>query len=221
MCGRMATLLPHDAMAQLFGAAMANDLPDVPNYNVCPTLSVAVVTSETTVRRLRPMRWGFIPHWYKAANGGPLLINARAETIAEKPAFKAACRARRCLIPAAGFYEWERPEGGEKLPWFVQRADGAPMVFAGIWQDWEGDGQRLTTCAVVTTEATGEIARIHHRSPVILEEGDWGKWLGEEGHGAALLMQPPAEGVVRTYRVGKAVNSNRASGPELLEPLED
>ena len=136
MCGRMAITLPHDAMAQLFQAAPANDLPEVPSYNVCPTNAVAVVTSDASRRAYRPMRWGFIPAWYKAPNDGPLLINARSETVAEKPAFRAAVRTRRCLLPCTGFYEWDRTEPKAPLPWFVSRADGTPLVMAGLWQDW-------------------------------------------------------------------------------------
>ena len=117
----MAITLPHDAMAQLFAATPDNDLPEVPNYNVCPTVQIAVVTAG---RRYRPMRWGFVPSWYDKPTGGPLLINARAETIAEKPAFRAAVRDRRCLITCNGFYEWERADPKHPLPWFVTRTDG-------------------------------------------------------------------------------------------------
>lgn len=217
MCGRMAITLPHAAMSQLFRATPANDLPEVPNFNVCPTVQVAAVTSQGGGRRYRPVRWGFIPHWYKKPNGGPLLINARAETIAEKPAFKDACRTRRCIIPAAGFYEWERPEDGSKLPWFVQRSDAAPMAFAAIWQDW---GDLGSTAAIVTTAANRAMSKIHHRIPVILEPDDWALWLGEEGRGAATLMQATGEDTLQFHRVSTAVNSNRATGPDLIEPLE-
>lgn len=220
MCGRMAVTLPHDAMAQVFDAAPANDLPEVPNYNVCPTTQVATVTSDAGTRHLRPMRWGFVPHWYKSVNDGPLLINARAETIAEKPAFRTACRERRCLVPASGFYEWTRLEDGTKLPWYITRRDGAPLAFAGIWQDWERDGEALTTCAIVTTGANEAMSEIHHRIPVVLEQEDWPLWLGEAGKGAATLMQTPAEDVLAFHRVSRAVNSNRASGPELIEPID-
>lgn len=216
MCGRMALTLPHDAMAQMFQATPANDLPEVPNFNTCPTVQVAAVTADGGARRYRPVRWGFIPHWYDAPNAGPLLINARAETIAEKPAFKAACRARRCIIPAAGFYEWERPEDGSKLPWYVQRSDGAPMAFAAIWQDW---GEVGATAAIVTTAANAAMGKIHHRIPVILEPEDWALWLGEEGKGAAPLMQATGEETLQFHRVDTAVNSNRASGARLVEPI--
>ncbi|MCF2872533.1 SOS response-associated peptidase [Octadecabacter sp. G9-8] len=218
MCGRMALTLPHAAMSQLFRAAPANDLPDVPNYNVCPTVQVSAVTAGEGGRRYAPVRWGFIPHWYKKANGGPLLINARAETIAQKPAFMAACRQRRCIIPASGFYEWERPEDGSKLPWYVQRSDGSPMAFAAIWQDW---GDQGATAAIVTTAANAAMAKIHHRIPVILEPDDWALWLGEEGKGAAPLMQATSEDTLQFHRVDTAVNSNRAAGPHLIDPLKN
>ncbi|MCI2399164.1 SOS response-associated peptidase [Aliiroseovarius subalbicans] len=216
MCGRFALTLPTDAMAALFGAIPANDLPIVPNFNICPTNNVHVVwTGEN--RRLSAMRWGFLPFWYKTPTDGPLLINARAETIAEKPAFRAACRERRCLIPTTGFYEWSKGSGGERLPWYIQRADKAPLVMAGIWQDWGED--KLPTCAIVTCAANQAIAEIHHRMPVVLEQADWAKWLGEGGHGAAPLMRPAGEDVLRFHRVDPKVNSNRASGPELVEPV--
>ncbi len=215
MCGRFAILLPVDAMARLFAAVPGNDLPPVPNYNVCPTDRVHVIRA-LEGRRLGAARWGFVPHWYKAPNGGPLLINARAETLADKPAFREAARARRCLIPASGFYEWSRGENGARLPWYITRRDGAPMAFAGIWQEW---GELGATCAIVTAAAAADMAAIHHRVPVLVEPGDWPLWLGEAGHGAARLLRAPAEGVLRFHRVGDAVNSNRAAGPGLIEPI--
>jgi len=219
MCGRMAITLPHEAMAQIFDAVPANDLPEVPNYNVCPTVQVHTVTASEGSRRLRPMRWGFVPHWYKTPSDGPLLINARSETIAEKPAFRAACRSRRCLVPASGFYEWTRLEDGTKLPWFIHRTDGAPLAFAAVWQEWERGEERLTTVAIVTTQANETMARIHHRMPVILEPGDWPLWLGEADGKAAPLMTAAPDGAVTAYRVDPAVNSNRATGPDLIAPI--
>jgi len=221
MCGRFAVTLPNDAMAQLFAAAPANDLPDTPNYNVCPTNPVHVVTAPNGQRRLSVMRWGFIPHWYKSPTDGPLLINARAETIARKPAFATACRERRCLIPAAGFYEWTKDDSGNRLPWFIRHADETPLALAGIWQDWGQGEDRVTTCAIVTCAANPAMARIHHRMPVIAAQEDWPLWLGEAGHGAATLMHAPPDDALTFWRVDQAVNSNRASGPDLIEPIED
>jgi len=212
----MAITLPHDAMAQLFEAVPANDLPAVPNFNVCPTDRVHVVASDAG-RRLVAMRWGFLPHWYKAENGGPLLINARGETIAAKPAFRAAVRERRCLIPASGFYEWTKDPGGNRLPWYITRADGAPVVMAGVWQVWGDDA--LATFAIVTTGANAAMAALHHRMPVILAPEDWAPWLGEAGHGAARLICAAPEDALVWHRVDRAVNSNRASGEGLIAPV--
>jgi putative SOS response-associated peptidase YedK len=220
MCGRMAINLPQDAMAQLFAATPDNDLPQGPNYNVCPTMPITVATSDAGHRRLRAMRWGFVPRWYKSLTDGPLLINARSETIAEKPAFREACRERRCLVATEGFYEWKREKGQTPLPWFVSRADGAPLVMAGVWQRWQGaEGEAIDSCAIVTCAANDLMAPVHDRLPVILEPKDWPLWLGEAGRGAAPLMRPAAEGILKMHRVGTEVNSNRASGPELIEPL--
>lgn len=219
MCGRFAITLPPEAMAHLFDAVPGNDVPGGERFNVCPTQTIAVCTAGEGGRRLRGMRWGFLPHWYKTPTDGPLLINARSETVAEKPAFRAACRERRCLVPVDGFYEWTRETGKQPLPWFIRRADGEPMVFGGIWQDWEREGERMAACAVVTCPAGPGMSAIHDREPLVLERGDWGKWLGEEGKGAAVLMKPAAEGVLTWHRVGTEVNSNRAEGAGLIEPI--
>lgn len=220
MCGRFAITLPTDAMAQLFAATPANDLPRVPNYNVCPTNPVHVIHSPEGVgRQLVAMRWGFIPHWYKSPSDGPLLINARAETIAEKPAFRAACRERRAAIVASGFYEWTKDEAGNRMPWYITRNDGAPIAFAAVWQDWARGDDPMRTCAIVTTAANKAMSQIHHRMPVILEQSELPLWLGEAGKGAATLMTGADENTFVWHRVDRAVNSNRASGPELIEPL--
>jgi len=171
------------------------------------------VVSDGQSRRLRTLRWGFIPAWYKQPSDGPLLINARAETIATKPAFREACRTRRCLIPASGFYEWTKDDGGLRWPHYFYNADGSPMVFAGIWQEW----QDLVTCAIVSCAAGPSMAAIHHREPVTVAPNDWALWLGEDGRGAARLMHAAPEGRIARHAVDRAVNSNRARGPELIE----
>lgn len=219
MCGRFVITHPNDEMAQLFEAAPANDLPEVPNYNVCPTTQIHVVVSGETQRRLRAMRWGFIPHWAKAENDGPLLINARSETIAEKPAFRAAARHRRCLIPASGFYEWTKDEEGKRLPWFIHAPDRHLLAFAGVWQEWERGEAAHTTCAIVTTAANPRMATLHHRMPVLLAREDWPLWLGEAGKGAATLMTAAPEDALAWHRVDPRVNSNRAHGEDLIAPL--
>ena len=223
MCGRFSLTLPSDAMAQLFNAVPANDLPDVPNYNICPTNGVHTVTFQDGQRRLVPLRWGFIPHWYKKPNDGPLLINARAETIADKPAFRSACRDRRAVIVASGFYEWTR-DGDVRLPWYITRTDAAPLAFAALWQDWAPKGEDtapMRTAAIVTTAANTPMSAIHHRMPVLLEPDDIGLWLGENGKGAARLMRAAPDDALRWHRVSRAVNSNRAAGSALIEPSDD
>jgi putative SOS response-associated peptidase YedK len=226
MCGRFALTLPHDAMARLFEAVPANDLPPVPRFNICPTQAVHVVRmgAGEGARRLVAMRWGFVPQWYKTPSDGPLLINARAETLSEKPAFRAAARARRCLIPADGFYEWTKAEDGARLPWYIRRRDAAPLVMAGVWQEWGATGDRIATCAIVTTAASRDIDTLHHRMPLILDPANWPLWLGDAGHGAARLMQPGPqgwpEGRLEAWRVDPAVNSNRAEGAALRTPIE-
>lgn len=219
MCGRLAISLPKEAMTELFQATPANDLPQTPNYNVCPTDNIHTVTSDQGTRHLRAMRWGFVPSWYATLAGGPLLINARSETITEKPAFRDACQSRRCLIPADGFYEWARNAGEKPIPYRVLKSDEQPMAMAGIWQNCEIDGSIIATCAIVTTGANKTMGKIHHRLPVIIGPEDWPLWLGEAGKGAANLMQPVAEYVLDLQRVSTAVNSSRASGPKLWEKI--
>lgn len=208
-------------MAQLFEAVPGNDLPDVPNYNICPTNHVhTVLTDDSGQRRLTSMRWGFIPRWYKKPNGGPLLINARGESIAEKPAFRDAARRRRALVLATGFYEWTKTAEGDRDPWYIAPAGQGVLAMAAVWQDWQStDGEFLRTCAIVTTQANAKMSKIHHRMPVILAAEDWPMWLGEVGHGAAALMKAAPEEALTFHRVDRAVNSNRASGPHLIEAV--
>ncbi len=215
MCGRFTITHPNEALAALFDAVTGNDLPGAPRFNICPTNAVAAVTSNEGMRRMQAMRWGFIPSWYKAVNDGPLIINARSETVAVKPAFREAVRARRCIIPASGFYEWTAGPDKTRLPFYITRTDGAPMAMAGLWQRW-GDS---VTCAVVSTGAGPGMGGIHDREPVILDRADWPLWLGEAGHGAAPLMRATPPGVLRMHRVDVAVNSNRAAGAQLIEAI--
>ena len=219
MCGRFAIRLPDDEMARLFEARPSNDLPMTPNYNVCPTDRVHVIRSDGTSRRLVAMRWGFVPHWYKSPSDGPLLINARGETIAGKPAFRAAVRERRCIVPASGFYEWRKDDRGNRLPFYISRVDDEPMALAAVWQSWGTGDEIMNTVAIVTTGAGAGMSAVHHREPVMIAPPDRGLWLGEAGHGAAPLMRSATEGALRVARVDPEVNSNRAAGPQLIEPI--
>jgi putative SOS response-associated peptidase YedK len=179
-----------EAMAGLFEAVLADGLgPDAPRPNVSPTEAIPAVVATPEGRAIVPMRWGFLPSWYKAPNDGPLLINARAESIAEKPAFREAARERRCLIPANGFYEWKGAKGA-KTPFVIRPRDGGLVAFAGVWQDWGHGEGRGPTCAIVTTDANRPCAEVHDRMPVVIAPTDFALWLGEAGRGAALLMRP-------------------------------
>jgi putative SOS response-associated peptidase YedK len=220
MCGRIVITLPNNEMAHLFEAESANDLPEGARHNVCPTQQVATIISSDGRRKLTSMRWGFLPNWYETLTSGPLIINARAGSLAEKPAFAKAARTQRCLIPVSGFYEWAKSPTGQRLPWYFQPVDAAPMVFAGIWQLWERADVRHVTCAIVTCAANPVVAQIHHRMPVILSAQDWPLWLGEAGHGAAKLMRAAPVDALQFHRVDPAVNSNRASGEALIVPFK-
>ena len=216
MCGRFVITHPNEAIAALFDA-----VPGSPRFNICPTNPVAMVTADGG-RRLRTMRWGLIPSWYKAPNDGPLIINARSDTVAEKPAFRAAIRQRRCILPAAGSYDWSAGPGGIRLPWYSTRRDGAPMAFGALYSHLgDIDTVAMVTVARVTVAGGPNMAGIHDREPVILKPGDWPLWLGEAGHGAALLLKPTAAGVLGAYRADVAVNSNRAHGAYLIAGISE
>ena len=222
MCGRMALTLPPAQMAQIFGAAPANTLPQEPNYNICPTDTIAVLTGGAhQPRRMEAMRWGLIPDWYKSPGDGPLLINARAETVLEKPAFRSAVHVRRVGLVASGFYEWTKDAQGARDPWYITRRDGAPLVLAGLWQSWQNpeDAQTWRTVAALTVAANTAMRAVHHRMPVVIEQSDIGLWLGEHGKGAAPLMRAAHDDVLHWHRVDRAVNSNRASGAGLIRPM--
>ncbi|HRO12371.1 SOS response-associated peptidase [Amaricoccus sp.] len=192
MCGRYMVTSAQEAMAVLFEAELGELGPEVARPNVSPTEPVPVVVSREGERFVVPMRWGLLPPFYRTASGGPLLINARSEGIAEKPAFREAVRARRCLLPADGFYEWQG-EKGARVPFVVRPRAGGMIAFAGIWQDWKGPEGWISTCAIVTCPANATLAGVHERMPVVIAPEDFALWLGEAGHGAARLMVPAPE----------------------------
>jgi putative SOS response-associated peptidase YedK len=218
MCGRFALFASGDEIAQLCGLAEAPDL--TPRYNVAPTQHVAAVRLDDGRRTLVPLRWGLIPPWARDPAGiGHSLINARAETVAEKPAFRSAFRSRRCLIPATGFYEWLATGAKHKQPYFTRMRDGRPFAFAGLWERWHGgEGEPVETCALLTTEANELVRPVHDRMPVILGPGDFAAWLdprtpADQLH--ALLRQYPAE-AMEAGAVGRYVSNPRNEGPQCL-----
>jgi len=221
MCGRYASFIPTDRLHRLFRTV--NPTPNLqPTWNMAPTRDAPVVRlhPETRQRHLDLLRWGLVPHWARDAKATRQPINARAETLATSPMFRDALARRRCLVPADAFYEWQATEGG-KLPWAIARADGAPLVFAGLWEGFRSaDGTVLRTFTIVTTQANDALRPLHERMPVVLEEDGWPLWLGEtEGPAADLLRPSAAE--FRIWRVGTAVNNVRNDRAELLAPLAE
>jgi putative SOS response-associated peptidase YedK len=235
MCGRYATTRSAIDLSALFEAAdETGEL--APTWNAAPTDAVPFVRAvgdpadgPAGRRVLRLARWGLVPHWSKDARGAARMINARAETIAGTPAFARAFAARRCLIPADGWYEWHRADGRTQ-PYFLTPADGGVLAFAGVWSRWrpagpDGPGDELVSCAVVTTAATGQLAGVHERMPLFLDPGRWQEWLcGEPG---PQLLRPPSPQRVTELEirpVGTAVGNVRNNGPTLIRrvnPLSD
>jgi len=221
MCGRFTlTVDPADLIEQ-FGLAGPPPGGLGPRYNIAPTQSVAVVANEAE-RTLELFKWGLIPAWAKDPKIGNSLINARAETLAEKPAFRAALKRRRCLVLADGFYEWQKLPTG-KQPMYIQLQDGRPFAFAGLWETWKaGAGPVLKTCTLITTAPNALMAEIHNRMPVILQPADYAAWLtpGElpAVEALALLHAYPAE-AMQARPVSTAVNSPAHDAPELVLPL--
>ena len=201
-----------------------------PSYNVAPRATVYAVRDraeeERRRRYLSELRWGLIPSWAKDPKVGDRMINARAESLVDKPAYERAFRRHRCLVPAEGFYEWQR-RGSGKQPMFIHRRDGEPMALAGLWAAWrdgnEADADWLRSCTIVTTNANDTVAPLHDRMPVVLEERDWDRWLDPvttDLAGLAALLQPAAADLLVVYPVGTAVNSADNDGPELVERVE-
>jgi len=201
-----------------------------PDYNVTPRAEVPIVAeTKDHLRVLDRVRWGLVPSWAKDLSVGDRLINARAEGIAEKPAYRKAFERRRCLMPADGFYEWQaRPGTKQKQPYFIARADREPMVFAGLYEVWrdrsDPDAPWLRSCAIVTTAANEKLAPIHDRMPVVLAEAAWGEWLDSENHDttklARLLVPAPSDEFL-CYPVSTLVNKPENQGPELLERVAE
>lgn len=221
MCGRFSlTASPEDVKA-LFDYI---ELPNFPQrYNIAPTQPVATVRMDKGVRHFHLVRWGLIPSWVKDPASFTLLINARGETAAEKPSFRAAMRHHRCLIPASGFYEWRRTPAG-KQPYWIAPADGGVVAFAGLWDTWsDADGGDIDTGAIVTTAANKKIADIHHRMPAIVMPEAFETWLDTvhvSANEAASLLVPAPDDYLVAVPVSDRVNKVANDDPGLLEPVE-
>jgi putative SOS response-associated peptidase YedK len=250
MCGRYASARKRIELLEEF-SAQADDASTelAPDYNVAPTKPVyAVLTRQPddrdglgdalaaardnaapTARQLRVLRWGLVPFWAKDVKIGSRMINARAETVAEKPAFRRAFGHRRCLLPADGYYEWQQQDGAPKQPIYITRADGRSLAFAGLYELWrdpavapDDPAAWLWTTTIITTSAPDDLGHIHDRMPMVIEPSSWGEWLDPANHDVAdlrSLLVPAMVSGLSTYPVSTAVNSVRNNGPELIEPL--
>ncbi len=215
MCGRFAFYSPAEATAALFGVSNVPELK--PRFNIAPTQSIAAIRLDSKEsREVVLLRWGLVPFWAKDPSIGNRMINARAETVAEKPSFRAAYRKRRCLILADGFYEW-RKEADGKTPYFISLASGEPFAFAGLWEDWRAkdSDDSLQSTAIITTAANDFMNQLHHRMPVVLQQDAADRWLG----GDEQLLSDAGESspAFRAWPVDRRVNNARNEGEELVE----
>ncbi|TFV63669.1 SOS response-associated peptidase [Geodermatophilus sp. DF01-2] len=236
MCGRYAASRRPEDLVLEFEAVRAEGQPALPaDHNVAPTKDVHVVrwkkerdpegrpTGEGH-RELRVVRWGLVPSWAKDVSVGNRMLNARVESLADKPAFRSAARSRRCLVPADGWYEWaKRLDGPGKQPYFITPEDGSVLAFAGLWEVWGSGEDRFYTCTVVTAPAVGALTEIHERMPLVLPPERWGEWLDPAREDVEALAAPTPPELVEGLElrpVGAAVNNVANNGPELVARAE-
>ena len=222
MCGRFVITSPPAALRQIFDYLEQPNFP--PRHNIAPTQPIPVVMVENGVRHFRLMRWGLLPAWVKDPRTFTLLINARSETVLEKPAFKNAIKRRRCLIPADGYYEWQASEG-RKRPHFIYRRDGEPIGLAGLAETWIGpNGEELDTVAIVTAPASADLSVLHHRVPVTIASGDFDRWLDCRAYDAETVMAlltAPEEGEFAWHEISTRVNRVANDDAQLTLPITE
>src|SRR5690349_18059033 len=220
MCGRYCISTAPEAIRRLFRYREQPNFP--PRYNVAPTQPVPIVRLASGERQFALVRWGLIPAWAKDPAAFALLINARGESVNDKPAFKYAMKRRRCLFPADGFYEW-KPHGNAKRPYIARSTTGGPIAFAGLWEAWSGpNGEEMETAAIVTTAANRALRPIHDRMPVIVPPDAFDLWLdcrAFDANTAATLIAPAADDLLEVFEVSAAVNRTANDSPALIEPL--
>jgi putative SOS response-associated peptidase YedK len=222
MCGRYTITSAPEAIRALFRYQEQPNFP--PRYNVAPTQPIPIVRLTEGQRQFALVRWGLLPSWVKDPRTFSLPVNARGESVIDKPAFRAAMKRRRCLIPADGFYEW-KALSGRKQPYFVRLKAGGPMAFAGLWETWTGpNGEEMETATIVTTNANRKLGDIHGRMPVIVPPDAFDLWLNcaeVDAQTAAALIAPAPEDLLELYPVSAAVNRTANDNPKLVEPLAD
>jgi putative SOS response-associated peptidase YedK len=217
MCGRYALTSPPEVIAQRFNLLWVPDLSA--HYNIAPSQMIPVVRDLGQGRELALLKWGLIPSWAKDPTIGIKLINARAETLVDKPAFRIAYRRRHCLIPADAFYEW-KPVAGRKQPYCIRMADQGPFGMAGLWEHWVNpSGQAVETCTIITTDANTLVRELHDRMPVILAPDDYAAWLDAGIAKAQELLRPYPPDQMTVYPVNLRVNNVKNDDVECLTPL--
>ena len=221
MCSRYSLTSPAEAVRAYFKVGGSDSFP--PRYNIAPTQPVPIVrTSFAGARELVLVRWGLIPGWVKDPREFTTLLNARAETVVEKPSFRNAMRYRRCLVPADGFYEWTGP-ASDKRPHLIRPKAGGPIAFAGLWEHWQGtDGSEMESTTIITTSPNRTMAAIHDRMPVILQPDLFDAWLDVRdvtATSAAAFLQPAPDDLLELFAIGKAIGNSRLDGPELQWPI--
>ncbi len=229
MCGRYTLIANAEAIRLLFEVPAFDERLVVPRYNIAPTQPIVVVRNGPKGRELVPVRWGLIPWWAKDPTTLPLMINARAEGIAEKPAYRDAFKYRRCLVPASGFYEWQARGKGPKRPFLaspgpIRPGDGTLIAFAGLWETWHGpDGGEIDTATIVTTDANTPLAAIHERMPVVIAPEDFETWLlaATQPAEAAALLKPAPDDLFSPMPVSTRVNSADNDDPALIEETHE
>jgi len=217
VCGRFFLTVSGEEIRRQFRCVNRIDWQE--RYNIAPGQTIPVVRLQGDRRRMEKQRWGLIPAWSRDETIGHRLINARSETLAERPAFREAFKHRRCLIPASGFYEWQRT-GSRKQPYAIRRRDGGLLAFAALWECWRHpvSGTEIRTCVIVTTEANRLLQPLHRRMPAILEESDWAAWLDPTGTPPS--PTPCRDDLLEAYPVGFHVNDPRHDDPGCLEPRQ-
>ncbi len=222
MCGRYSLTASPDEVRELFEYLEQPNFP--PRYNIAPTQPIAVVRRGPAGRQFALVRWGLIPSWVKDPQSFTLLINARSETAAAKPSFRSAFKRRRCLVPASGFYEWQRRSGSKKQPYWVRPRHGGPIGFAGLWETWMGaDGSEMDSAAILTTEANAAIRHIHHRMPVVIQPQDFARWLDTnetEAGDLSDLLTAPDDDFFEAIPVSSRVNAVRNDDADNQEPVD-
>lgn len=221
MCGRYGLATDADVLIDFFEIEQTLfDLSELhPRYNIAPSQEVPIVRSGGQGRELALARWGLVPHWSTEAKPKYSTINARAETVAEKPTYREAFKRKRCLIPATGFYEWRR-DGDRKIPHHIQLPHGELFAFAGLWEHWDKEGPGFNSCSIIVTSANETMQAIHDRMPVILNPAQYNVWLNTEHYNRAQLeaLLVPFSGKLQAYPVSPYVNSPKHDGPKCIEP---